>query len=102
MNKVLTKIDLADKVWEKTGIPRVVISDIMSELFEEITKNLESGTDVKLSSFGTFKTRNKPERMGRNPKTGESAVISARTVVSFSPSNTLKEKVELNNTDEKS
>ncbi|MGB1361553.1 MAG: integration host factor subunit alpha [Alphaproteobacteria bacterium] len=93
MSKVLTKVNIAEKIYNKTGIPRVVISDIIGCLFEEVCINLERGKNVKLSSFGTFKTREKSARIGRNPKTGKEAVIEARRVVVFYPNNTLKKDV---------
>ena len=61
--------------------------------FNEISKSLIDGHDVKISSFGTFIVRNKKERIGRNPKTGEEVTITARQVVTFRSSNVLKSEV---------
>ena len=66
-------------------------------MFHEILKALIGGNDVKISSFGTFIVRNKRERIGRNPKTGEEVPISARQVVTFRASNVLKSKVDNKN-----
>ena len=62
-------------------------------VFAEISKSLINGQDVKISSFGTFIVRNKKERVGRNPKTGEEVPITARQVVTFRASNVLKSEV---------
>jgi integration host factor subunit alpha len=62
-------------------------------VFTEISKSLINGQDVKISSFGTFIVRNKKERVGRNPKTGEEVPITARQVVTFRASNVLKSEV---------
>ena len=64
-----------------------------SQVFNEILKSLISGDDVKISSFGTFVVRQKKERVGRNPKTGEEVPITARSVVTFRASNVLKSRV---------
>ena len=92
MIKVLTKVDVTERVYKETGMPRTIISDILSDLFEEVCINLKQDKNVKITSFGTFKTRYKNERLGRNPKTGEEAIIEARRVVSFSANKKLKEK----------
>ena len=67
--------------------------DIQIQIFTEISKSLINGQDVKISSFGTFIVRNKRERVGRNPKTGEEVPITARQVVTFRASNVLKSEV---------
>lgn len=67
---------------------------LVESVFEEIASTLESGQDVKLSSFGNFDLRNKAERPGRNPKTGEVIAVSARRVVTFHPGQKLKTVVE--------
>ena len=66
-------------------------------MFDEILKSLITGKDVKISSFGTFVVRQKKERIGRNPKTGEEVPITARSVVTFRASNVLKSKVNSKN-----
>ncbi len=65
--------------------------------FEEILQCFEKGEEVKLTSFGTFKIRNKKERVGRNPKTGVEAKISSRKVVTFKPSSHIKDKILIEN-----
>ncbi|NMG42281.1 integration host factor subunit alpha [Aromatoleum toluvorans] len=66
---------------------------MVEAFFEEIFASLEAGEDVKLSGFGGFQLREKPERPGRNPKTGETARVTARRFVTFHPSQKLKLKV---------
>lgn len=69
--------------------------EIVEQFFEEIRYALESGQHVKLSGFGNFTLRDKPQRPGRNPKTGEEIPVAARRVVTFKPGLKLKTKIEL-------
>jgi integration host factor subunit alpha len=84
-------------VFKSVGLSRNESSSLVDSVFNEILKNLTAGSDVKISSFGTFIVRNKRERIGRNPKTGEEVPISARQVVTFRASNVLKSKVDSKN-----
>ena len=93
MSKTLTRSDLIDSIHNEIGLSRVEASDILERFLEEVMIRLIRGEDVQLSSFGNFDVRYKKERMGRNPKTGILARISARRVVSFHASNVLKQKV---------
>ena len=90
----LTKSELADLLFEKVGLNKREAKDMVESFFEEIRKTLENGDSVKLSSFGNFQLRNKPQRPGRNPKTGEEIPITARRVVTFHASQKLKHAVE--------
>lgn len=90
----LTKAELADMLFEKVGINKRDAKVIVESFFEEIRTQLESGSSVKLSGFGNFELRDKPQRPGRNPKTGEEIPITARRVVTFHPSQKLKNLVE--------
>ena len=90
----LTKADLADRLFKKVGLNQREAKDMVEAFFEEIRMALERGDGVKLSGFGNFQLRDKPTRPGRNPKTGEKVPISARRVVTFHASNTLKSSVE--------
>jgi len=92
----LTKADLADLLFEKVGLNKREAKDMVEVFFEEIRKALETGDQVKLSGFGNFQLRDKPQRPGRNPKTGEEIPISARRVVTFHASQKLKAMVEKN------
>lgn len=91
--KTITRSDIADKIYEEIGISRKDSGDILDLMIEEITDELVSGNDVKLSSFGSLLLRRKNPRVGRNPKTGIEAEISARTVISFKPSQLLRKAV---------
>jgi integration host factor subunit alpha len=92
----LTKADLADLLFEKVGLNKREAKDMVESFFEEVRIALESGESVKLSGFGNFQLRDKPQRPGRNPKTGEEIPITARRVVTFHASQKLKAMVEKN------
>ena len=90
----LTKAEVAEHLCNKVGMSKRDAKDIDEVFFEEIRQSLESGEQVKLSGFGNFDLREKAERPGRNPKTGEDIPISARRVVTFRPGQKLKSRVE--------
>lgn len=91
----LTKAELADILVDKVaGMNKNDAKDIVELFFEEIRQALEGGEEVKISGFGNFQLRDKPQRPGRNPKTGEEVPISARRVVTFHASQKLKGMVE--------
>ncbi len=92
----LTKAELADVLFQKVGLNKREAKDMVEAFYEEIRAQLESGESVKLSGFGNFQLRDKPQRPGRNPKTGEDIPITARRVVTFHPSQKLKSLVEKN------
>eukprot|EP00614_Pseudopedinella_elastica_P041098 CAMPEP_0181275572 /NCGR_PEP_ID=MMETSP1097-20121128/9963_1 /TAXON_ID=35684 /ORGANISM="Pseudopedinella elastica, Strain CCMP716" /LENGTH=81 /DNA_ID=CAMNT_0023376991 /DNA_START=1 /DNA_END=243 /DNA_ORIENTATION=- len=79
----LTKAEMAEHLFEKLGINKRDAKDLVETFFEEVREALESGEQVKLSGFGNFDLRQKNERPGRNPKTGEDIPIKARRVVTF-------------------
>ncbi len=89
----LTKAELADLLFEKVGLNKREAKDMVEAFFEEIRVKLEQSEEVKLSGFGNFQLRDKQQRPGRNPKTGEEIPISARRVVTFHPSAKLKSLV---------
>ncbi len=90
----LTKADIAEHLLEELGLNKREAKDLVDSFFEEIRKSLERGEEVKLSGFGNFALREKKERPGRNPKTGEEIPITARRVVSFHTSEKLKARVK--------
>jgi integration host factor subunit alpha len=90
----LTKAELAELLFEKVGLNKSEAKNIVETFFDEIRSSLERGEAVKLSGFGTFQLRDKAARPGRNPKTGEDVVITARRVVTFLASQKFKEMVE--------
>ena len=88
----IKKSDFAKHVHEQFGFPIAVAGDIVDIIFGEIVESLKRGEPVKIANFGTFDINNKAERLGRNPKTGKSAVISARRVPTFRASREFKDK----------
>ena len=92
----LTKAELADLLFEQVGLNKREAKDMVDAFFDEIRDTLERGGCVKLSGFGNFQLRDKPQRPGRNPKTGEEIPISARRVVTFHASQKLILQIEGN------
>ncbi len=90
----LTKAQMADRLFEELGLNKREAKEIVEHFFEEVRAALERNEQVKLSGFGNFDLREKGERPGRNPKTGEEIPITARRVVTFRPGQKLKTKVE--------
>lgn len=90
----LTKATMAEKLFEEMGLNKREAKEMVDLFFEEIRTALEKGEQVKLSGFGNFDLRNKNQRPGRNPKTGEEIPISARRVVTFRPGQKLRSRVE--------
>ena len=91
----LTKAELAELLFEQVGLNKREAKDMVETFFDEIRDALERGESVKLSGFGNFQLRDKPQRPGRNPKTGEEIPISARRVVTFHASQKLKAMVDV-------
>jgi integration host factor subunit alpha len=90
----LTKADMVERLFTDLGINKKDAKDLVDQFFEEIKAALADGCSVKLSGFGNFDLRDKNQRPGRNPKTGEEIPITARRVVTFKPGQKLKIKVE--------
>ena len=91
----LTKADLVDRLLAETDLNKRDGKLLVDQFFEEVKSALEAGRAVKLSGFGNFDLRDKRQRPGRNPKTGEEIPITARRVVTFKPGQKLKAKVEV-------
>ena len=90
----LTKAKMAEQLFDELGLNKREAKESVELFFDEILDSLESNVQVKLSGFGNFDVREKGERPGRNPKTGEEIPISARRVVTFRPGQKLKSRVE--------
>jgi integration host factor subunit alpha len=90
----LTKAELGEMLFDQVGLNKREAKDMVDTFFDEIRGALERGESVKLSGFGNFQLRDKPQRPGRNPKTGEAIPISARRVVTFHASQKLKQQIE--------
>jgi integration host factor subunit alpha len=84
---------IAEAVWNKTDIPKSRSAELVETVFEVIKQTLESGEDVLLSGFGKFSVREKAERRGRNPHTGEPLMLSPRRVVTFKCAGILRDKI---------
>ena len=89
----VTRADLTDAVYRSRGLSRNDSSAFVERILDAISEALETGETVKISSFGTFSVRDKKQRMGRNPKTGEEVPISPRRVITFRASHVLKDHI---------
>jgi integration host factor subunit alpha len=92
-SKTLTRADLAETVVQKVGLPRNESQELVELVIKVLSERLAEGEAVKLSSFGSFNIRQKGERVGRNPKTGQEVPITPRRVLVFRPSNIMKERI---------
>ena len=93
MVKTITRSDLSDAVYQELGLSKSESSDLVEMIIDGMVSSLTKGANVKVSSFGTFLVRSKKARIGRNAKTGKEHEISARKVVVFRPSHTLRSMV---------
>lgn len=89
----VTRADLSEAVHKEIGLSRTEASSLVERVLEEISTTLVAGHNVKVSSFGSFVLRNKGLRIGRNPKTGKEVPIEPRTVLTFRPSQSLREQI---------
>ena len=90
--KTLTRQDISEALYKQIGLSKHESAVMLESVLKQISDALIDGKSVKLSSFGTFYPRQKQERVGRNPKTGVTATINARRVISFKPSKLMKER----------
>ena len=91
--KTLTRVDLSEAIFNEVGLSRNESAALVQSILQHMSDALVSGENVKISSFGTFSLRDKNARVGRNPKTGEEVPISPRRVLTFRPSNLMKDRV---------
>jgi len=89
----MTKSDLVEALHERVGFSKKRSAEIVAMILDLIKEALERGEKVKISGFGNFEVRQKDARRGRNPQTGESIVISERRVLTFKPSQVLKDRL---------
>jgi integration host factor subunit alpha len=94
VGKTLTRAEIVDALGREVGLSLNECSDLLEAMLDEIVASLERDELVKLARFGNFAVRSKRPRVGRNPKTGVEAEITARKVVSFKPSQILRARVE--------
>jgi integration host factor subunit alpha len=90
----LTKADMAESLFNELGLNKREARELVDIFYEDLRSALASGEQVKLSGFGNFDLRDKNQRPGRNPKTGEEIPITARRVVTFRPGQKLKARVD--------
>ncbi len=93
VRKTVTRADLTEAVYQEVGLSRNESAQLVESVLEEISGALSRGEPVKLSSFGTFSVREKAQRIGRNPKTGEEVPILPRSVLVFRASHVLKDRI---------
>lgn len=89
----VTKADIVERVYKEAGFSKKEAADLVDLVFKVIKDTLARGEKVKISGFGNFSIRDKATRVGRNPQTGNSMDISARRVLTFKPSQILKEDI---------
>ena len=89
----LTKANIVDAIHNELGFPKNRSAELIEILLEQIKSTLEKGEDVLISGFGKFCVKNKKERRGRNPATGDDMILSQRQVVTFRCSHLLREKI---------
>ncbi len=93
-NSTITKADIVERVYDRIGFSKKEAADLVELVFETIKAELQKGDDVKISGFGKFEVNKKKDRIGRNPRTGEQMIISARRVISFKVSQVLREMMK--------
>ena len=91
--KTVTRAQLSEAVYQEVGLSRNESADLVESVLKEIGASLTKGETVKISSFGSFYVREKGQRIGRNPKTGEEVPILPRRVLVFRPSHVLKDRI---------
>ena len=89
----MTRAQLSEAVYQEVGLSRNESAELVENVLDEISDTLVRGEPVKISSFGSFSVRQKGERKGRNPKTGEEVPIKPRRVLVFRASNVLKQRI---------
>lgn len=93
MTKTLTRADLSEAVHSEIGLSRADSAQLVEQVLDTIGNTLIDGQNVKISSFGTFVLRQKGERIGRNPKTGQEVPIEPRRVLTFRPSQLMRDRI---------
>ena len=92
----ITRAQLSEAVYNEVGLSRNESADLVESVLNEVSGALERGESVKISSFGSFSVRQKGQRIGRNPKTGDEVPILPRKVLVFRPSHVLKNRINEN------
>ena len=89
----MTKADIVEKIHTSTGLSKKDSAEMMESVFAIMKESLEAGESIKVSGFGNFEVRQKADRKGRNPQTGEAITIAARKVLTFKPSTKLRQAI---------
>jgi integration host factor subunit alpha len=89
----MTKADIVEKIQAGTGLPKKESAEMMEAVFSIMKTTLESGETLKISGFGSFLVKQKADRRGRNPQTGEAITIEARRILTFKPSTVLRQAI---------
>ncbi len=89
----MTKADIVEKIYEKVGFSKKESAELVELVFDIMKNTLESGDKIKIAGFGNFVVKEKADRRGRNPQTGEEIVITARKILTFKPSQVLKASI---------
>ncbi len=92
----MTKADIVEKIYEKVGFSKKESAELVELVFDIMKNTLESGDKIKIAGFGNFVVKEKADRRGRNPQTGEEIVITARKILTFKPSQVLKASINSN------
>ncbi len=96
MSKTLTRVEIVESIHNQIGLPKKSCAEMVEILIEKMKVTLASGEDVMITGFGKFSVKNKRERRGRNPATGEDMILPPRKVVTFKCSGKLRDKVNGN------
>ncbi len=86
----MTKADIVEKIYEKVGFSKKESAELVETVFDIMKGTLESGDKIKIAGFGNFVVKDKANRRGRNPQTGDEIIITARKILTFKPSQVLK------------
>ena len=89
----MTKADIVEQIYEKVGFSKKESAELVERVFGLIKETLESGEKIKIAGFGNFVVKEKADRRGRNPQTGDEIIISARRILTFKPSQVLKSSI---------
>jgi integration host factor subunit alpha len=89
----MTKADIVEKIYEKVGFSKKESAELVELVFDIVKRTLEKGDKIKIAGFGNFVVKEKADRRGRNPQTGEEITISARRILTFKPSQVLKASI---------
>ena len=89
----MTKADIVEKIHQKIGFSKKESAEIVESVFSVLKSTLETGEKIKIAGFGNFVVKQKADRRGRNPQTGDTIVINARRILTFKPSQVLKSAI---------